>query len=89
MSLIFYWGYTTLLNPVDVVGEIGSDGVKDLVKVLDSTYFALICLRFDVAKNRRVLFICPVRKLVMAKIEVDTIGIIVLANDLVPVYEYF
>ena len=57
----------------------------DLVDVLNSAFVTLISLRFDEAKDCHVLFICPVRELVVAKLEVlGFVAVIMLVDEPVP-----
>ena len=87
MSLVLHGGNTTFLNPIDVIRKIWLVEVEDLVEVLDSTLVTLISIRFDVAKDSRVLIICPVRELVVTKNEVWTVGGVVIVDNPVPVKE--
>ena len=101
MSLVFDRGNTTLLNPAEISGriiglKIGRVDVGDLVKVLDSALFTLMSPRWDVAKDRRVLSVRPIRELVVAKFEVfvmegpEVVGFIcavMIVDDLVPTSE--
>ena len=62
--------------------------VGELVKVLDSTFFTHTCFISDVAKNSRVLGVCPVRELVVAELEVlGIVAVVVLVNEPVPMNE--
>ena len=84
MSLVLHWGNSANLNPTECIGQIGVVGVKDLVEAQDSTFFIFTILSSE-SKYGRVLFISPVRKLIVAKYEVWTIRVVVLFNDSVPI----
>ena len=91
MSLVFDRGDTTLLNPAEISGKIGLKTgrveVGDLAEVLDFAIFTLLSSRWDVAKDRRVLGVRPVRELVVVKNEIGTVGGVVIVDNSVPTNE--
>ena len=94
-SLIFDWGDSTGLNPIDIIGKIGVGprprNVRfklsgELVKVLVSTFVILIILRWDVTLDGLVFSVCPVGELVLSEFEV-TVGGVVLAYERLVVHK--
>ena len=75
MSLVLDRGNSPSLNPIYVIGKIigecGPAGVVivapaiDLLENLDATFFILAKFTLIVTKDGLILFVCPVRKLVV------------------------
>ena len=87
-SLVFHWGSTTSLYPVYIIWKIGVVVVEDLVKVLKkSTPVILTSVEWDITKDGQVLFVSPIRELVVSEDEIGTVRIVVLIDDSVPVLE--
>ena len=85
VSLILDWGYTTSLNPVDVVGRI----VLDEVDGLNTWLMVLTWRRFE-AKDSLILGVCPVGELVVSEFKVlGPVAAIVLVDHLVVINESF
>ena len=92
MSLVLHWGYATSLNPIYImvpgpiylIGNIGVVGVEDIVVVPILMILSIRSSETE-SKDGRILLVWPVRKLVVAKGEVDTIRVVVLVNNPVPI----
>ena len=89
MSLVLDWCNTTSLDPINIIGKIGIGfvGVEDLFEVLDST-FHILTLRRSETKDGRILFVCPVRELVVTEFEIfGFVAVVMLVDDSVPIFE--
>ena len=57
MSLVLHWGYSTNLNPIQVIGGIGvfeDVGVEDIVVV---SFPMILIIRSSQSKDGHILFV--------------------------------